>query len=213
MRAIIFDMDGVLLDSEPIHDRASKRVFGNLRGAAAEDIQPDLLQYRGRTEKDMWEHLRVKYGLKEDLPLLVAEKQKTFIDVLGNTQVRGFAHMEPVIAKFSEKYFLAVASSSSRRVIEAVLDRLGVLYLFPIIVSGDDVARGKPEPDIFLLAADRLGIDAKDCVVIEDSTNGVRAGKAAGIRTIAFCPDGKNAAADIAGEFVTSYPELLQRLA
>lgn len=212
MRAIIFDMDGVLLDSEPLHDRASKRVFEGIRGADHEDIAPDLQTFRGRTEKDFWTHVRDKFGLKEDLPSLVSHKQRTFMDVLGQTEVRGFPHMEQVIGKLSEKYFIAVASSSSRRVIEAVLDALNVLYLFPVIVSGDDVPRGKPEPDIFLRAADQLGIEPKECVVIEDTVNGVRAGKAAGMRVIAFCPDGSNRAAEEAGEFVGSYAELLERV-
>jgi beta-phosphoglucomutase-like phosphatase (HAD superfamily) len=85
-------------------------------------------------------------------------------------QVRRIAAGRPV----------AIASSSHRRVIEAAIDALGLHDVFAAVVSSDEVARGKPAPDVYLLAAERLGVDARRCLVVEDSLNGVRSGKAAG---------------------------------
>jgi beta-phosphoglucomutase-like phosphatase (HAD superfamily) len=88
---------------------------------------------------------------------------------------------------------IAVASSSTRRLVHGVLEGLGVLARFDVALSGDDVARPKPAPDLFLEAARRIGARAEDCVVLEDSLAGATAGHAAGMRVIAV-PDGASAA-------------------
>jgi HAD superfamily hydrolase (TIGR01509 family) len=90
------------------------------------------------------------------------------------------------VARFAERWPLGLASSSNRELIDAVLDAGGIAPLFGATVSSEEVARGKPAPDVYLEAARRLGVDASECAAIEDSHNGIRSAKAAGMRCVAI---------------------------
>jgi HAD superfamily hydrolase (TIGR01509 family) len=185
VQAVIFDMDGVLLDSEPLHHHAANAVL-------LEDGHPalslaDYTRYLGTTDEDMWRDLRTTRGLDRphehylrrfDTHVLAAYRQHATaapgaIDLLDWLTARGLP--------------LAVASSSRARWIETCLRTIGVRRYFDAIVGGDMVARGKPDPDIFLRAARRLRAQPGRCIVFEDSPAGVTAARRAAMYTVAVC--------------------------
>lgn len=191
LAAVIFDMDGVLLDSEPMHDRAAVRLFETLGAGAGADIQADLLAFRGRTERDFWVYLQRKHGLSASLDELIHRKEACFLDLLrSEPRIRPFPGLVLLLRAVKAEMPLALASSSSHLVIVATLSRLGLLDAFTVRVSGVDVPRGKPAPDIFLLAAQELNVPPSQCLVIEDSVSGVAAARAAGMCCLGFVGSG-----------------------
>jgi HAD superfamily hydrolase (TIGR01509 family) len=183
MTAVIFDCDGTLVDSEPLARTAWERALAQ-HGYAVTDADLDAsvgLPY-ARVHAYFAERVALPEaaafwpGLAEELFRLIDSELMTFPDAVGTARelrARGI----PV----------AVASSSPRERLDRTLARAGLRDAFDVTVAGDEVARGKPEPDMFLVAAARLGAAPEECVVIEDSAPGVAAGQAAGMTTLAIC--------------------------
>jgi beta-phosphoglucomutase-like phosphatase (HAD superfamily) len=189
--AVIFDMDGVLVDSEPIYDRETTVFLAEL-GVAADPAFYDTL--RGLPPLEVWSRLADRYELPQRLDWLAAESIRRLDAHFGSLgpldPVAGAGELVAELAAAGVP--LAVASSSVASRVAAVLDALGLARWFPVTVSGDEVAHGKPAPDIFLEAASRLGVDPAGCVVVEDSFNGVTAALAAGMRCVAYAADGSD---------------------
>lgn len=174
-------MDGVLLDSEPVYFRVQRAMLQE-RGydLGWEEYTGTL----GLTVVQAWERLVRTRGLAEDPAALAAEEDARAIDAFR----RGVEPM-PGLVSFLEAlgetgWALAVASSGSREVIAAKLRGLGLEWTFGTVASGDEVRRGKPAPDLVLLALSRLGVPAGQAVVLEDTSFGLRAARAAGCRTV-----------------------------
>lgn len=184
--AVIFDMDGVLLDSEPLHLRATQAALGE-RGASY--TERDNRAFFGATDAELFGVLRILFDLPVPAATLVAAKRDRLVALI-RTEARPLPGVPAVPRQLRTAGLpLALASSSPRPVVDVVLETLGLEGLFQAVVSGDDVARGKPAPDAFLLAARRLGVPAERCLVVEDSRNGVLAAKAAGMTVAAVpCP-------------------------
>ncbi len=181
--AVIFDMDGVIVDSEPRHERAFLEVFDELGYGESHGIHfPD---YYGRSDRALWVDFIARHRPPQPLEALVRLKEDRLLSLLDRDQPL-FPGMSELVESLARGTRLAVASGSSHTVIRAVLGMRNLHRHFPVVVSSQDVAKGKPEPDIFLLAASRLGVDPADCVVIEDSAAGVTAARAAGMRVIAI---------------------------
>lgn len=184
--AVIFDMDGVLLDSEPLHLRATQATLGE-RGASY--TERDNRAFFGATDAELFRALRIAFDLPAPTATLVAAKRDRLV-----TLIRAEARPLPGVPAIPRRLHaaglpLALASSSPQPVIDAVLETLALEGVFQAVVSGDEVARGKPAPDAFLLASRRLGVPPERCLVVEDSRNGVLAGKAAGMTVVAVpCP-------------------------
>lgn len=176
--AVLFDLDGVLTDSEPWWDEVRVE-FARAHGRPW--TEGDQHAVMGANSAEWAAIMRTRLHLDE----LDAD---TIQDAIVDGMVERYrTRPSPVIAGAPDKVRriardrpVAIASSSHRRVIEAAIDALGLHDVFGAVVSSDDVARGKPEPDVYRLAAERLGVDASRCLVVEDSLNGVKAGKAAG---------------------------------
>lgn len=181
--AVIFDMDGVIIDSEPRHERAFLDVFEQMGYGQTHGIQFE--QYLGRSDRAVWLDFIAKHNPKWTLDELTAWKQNHLIEIIRREQPI-FDGLPELVAKLAPRYRLAVASGSVHPVIEEVLAMKSLRQFFPIVVSVQDVAHGKPAPDIFLRAAQLLGVEPAACCVIEDSAAGVTAARAAGMTAIAI---------------------------
>ena len=177
--AIVFDLDGVLVDSEQVWDEVRQRLVAD-RGrdwpadATAAMLgmsTPEWAAYLGRIVDDTPE------AMARQVIGAMADRYREQVPLLPGAvdAVRALAGRWP----------LAVATSSPRRLIGVVLAAAGIADRFRVTVSSEEVARGKPAPDVYLAAAERLGVDPARCVAIEDSANGLRAAAAAGMTVVA----------------------------
>ena len=177
LAAVIFDMDGVLADSEPIQEEALG-AFLALRGKSlptAENAATIGLDYRA-----FWATLIERLGLDESIEECVRAYEPILLPRLIGLRAAPGAH-KLVTALVAADVPLAVASSSFRPVVEMTLGAIGLRDAFKVVVSGEDVRLGKPAPEIYLLAADLLRVEPSRCVAVEDSPPGVRAATAAGM--------------------------------
>jgi beta-phosphoglucomutase-like phosphatase (HAD superfamily) len=182
MGAVIFDMDGVIVNSEPLHERAFLEVVAEL--GYGHDLGLRFADYVGRSDHELWVDFIAKHRPPHSLAELLARKRQRMIEVIRQTKPV-FPGLPQLVAKLAQRYRLAVASGSDRMVIDAVLELDDLRRRFPVVVSAAEVPRGKPAPDIFLRGAKLLGVRPAACWVIEDSKPGVAAGLAAGMRVIA----------------------------
>ena len=186
LTAVIFDMDGVLIDSEPIHFEATRALLADHGIEYSSDINDN---FYGCTDRDVFRLLRARYRLAPSEEELAASWIARVVALLGRS-LQPMAGVPGVLRVLqAEGLRLALASSSAPAIIEATLAGLGLRGTFELVVSGHEVERGKPAPDIFLETVRRLGLRREACLVVEDSFNGVSAAAAAGIRCVAVpCP-------------------------
>lgn len=178
LQAVIFDMDGVLVDSEPFGFEALRRVMARYGLPYSEAENAEFL---GRTTLESCRILKARHGLAESPETLAAWYVDGMLALIGQGPIP-MAGVPDVLERLRAKgYRMALASSAEPRVIEANLTALSLRALFEAVVSGTQVARGKPAPDVFLATAERLGVPPPGCLVIEDSRNGLLAAKAAGM--------------------------------
>lgn len=181
--SVIFDLDGTLVDSEPNYFEAGRRVLA-AHGVAGFGWA-EHTEFIGIGTRETLEILRARYALDAPLDELLAAKNRAYLELAG-TATDVFPEMRAFVERLSaEGVVMAVASGSSRAAIEAVLAATGLAGRFAVTVSAEEVGRGKPEPDVFLEAARRLGAAPGDCVVLEDAPPGAAAARAAGMRCIA----------------------------
>ena len=181
---IIFDMNGVITDDEDLHESATKEVF--------RDIGVDLTSenYRefcmGRTDptafKDLFDEFTIKNESVENLIVKKSYKYQKLIQ--GNLKV--YPGIIPLIKELYKDYTLALTSSSTFEEVQLVLDQLKLKKHFKVIVTSNDVKHGKPNPEPYLLTAKKLNIKSENCLVIEDSQNGIQSAKKAGMVCIAI---------------------------
>ncbi|MBR3057430.1 MAG: HAD-IA family hydrolase [Clostridiales bacterium] len=212
--AVIFDMDGVLLDSEPFHDQTTTSI---LESYGVKNAYEAIRPYVGRTSEDMWRDLKTKYGIKasvEDLTELQWKKNVAGLPNSGLERSEGLTELLNYCHEHGIK--VAVASSSRQDFVEAVFDHLNLWQYVEVFANGFEVEHGKPMPDIYLLAATRLDIDPERCMVIEDSTAGVQAGRMAGMYTIGYdnpTSGGQNVnAADVVVKSLSEIPAIIEKL-
>jgi HAD superfamily hydrolase (TIGR01509 family) len=183
VQAVIFDMDGVIVDSEPQHERAFLEVVRVLGYAGTHGLQ--FSDYVGRSDQQLWIDFVAKNKPKEAVEELAAMKRAYLLELIRREQPV-FAGLPGLIQKLAAHYALALASGSERAIVEEVLRLANLGPFFAAVVTDTEVPRGKPAPDIFLRAAQLVGIAPENCCVIEDSKPGVAAGLAAGMQVIAI---------------------------
>ncbi len=180
-KAVIFDMDGVIIDSEGIHSRVWRRIF---KEAGIRVSEEDYENAVGRQGSDFLKDIFDKNGLDFSLDDWLIRKQHVYKECLSK-EVNIFPGVEELIQSLSGKLNLAIASGDWRQNIEIILDKFRFRPYFQVLLGKEDVREHKPAPEVYLLACDRLGISPADGVAIEDSSVGISAAKAAGLRCIA----------------------------
>jgi HAD superfamily hydrolase (TIGR01509 family) len=182
IQAVVFDLDGVLVDSEHVWDEVREELARERGGRWHDRAQADMM---GMSSPEWSRYMHDVVGL--------AEAPEDINDEVVRRLLARYAVELPLIdgavetvERVAESFRLAVASSSNRSVIDAVLAESGLAPCFEATVSSEEVPHGKPAPDVFLEAARRLSVAARACAAIEDSANGIRAAHAAGMRVVAI---------------------------
>ena len=184
MTHIIFDMDGVLLDSEPMHQQVIYEVF-QLKNIPLDRAYIQSLT--GMSAFPMWQKIKHDAQRVETIEELVQFHKDYFFQKLPELHVAPVPHVKDVLAQFkSEGKHLSLASSSGRKLIEIFTEQVGIKHYFEVIMSGDDVKYSKPNPEIFLKVAEWYALPPTQFTVIEDSSNGIKAAKSAGMHCIGF---------------------------
>jgi HAD superfamily hydrolase (TIGR01509 family) len=178
--AYIFDCDGTLADTMPLHYRAWRRLVGEYGGTFPEEL---FYQLGGKPTQQILELLRDEHGLEvADTQAAARRKEDYFVELIGQV-----APIEPVVRIARQWHTikpLAVVSGGYRKNVEMTLDAIGIRPLFDAVVCVEDYARGKPFPDPFLQAARLMNVPAADCLVFEDSPLGLQAAEAAGMQYV-----------------------------
>ena len=181
---IIFDMDGVLLDSEPIHQQIIYEVFQKKHFSLDKAYIQTLT---GMSAFPMWEKVKKDTSSPESVEALIQFHKDYFYQKLPELCVPAVPYVKEVLARYKkEGKHLSLASSSGRKLIDIFTQQIGIQEYFEVLVSGDEVQYSKPNPEIFLKVAQWYGLSTDEFVVIEDSTNGVKAAKGAGMYCIGF---------------------------
>lgn len=205
--AIVFDLDGVLIDSEATWTEARRDLVQSRGGRWLPDAQTMMM---GMSAPEWSRYMRDDLGVDmalADISVAVVDRMER----LYRQQLPLLPGARDAVLALAERWPLALASSANRPLIDLVLDLARLEGSFTATVSSEEVARGKPAPDVYLEAARRLGVDAAACAAVEDSTNGLRAADAAGMVVIALpnrdVPPDRDSVA-LAGAVLTSLDEL-----
>jgi HAD superfamily hydrolase (TIGR01509 family) len=181
--AVIFDLDGTLVDSEPVYYEAGRRLLASygVTGFTWEDHA----RFIGIGTRETLATLREEHRIDAPLEELLAGKNRLYLE-LARTAATVFPGMRALVELLHTAGCpMAVASGSSRTAVDAVLEGSGLAGLLPVRVSAEEVARGKPAPDVLLEAARRLGVEPARCAVVEDAPPGAEAARRAGMRCVA----------------------------
>lgn len=182
MKAVIFDMDGVISDTQKIHSRVESEL---LKGHGV-DISPEELsvKYAGLSCRVLFTTEFSKRGIEADIDTVAEEKLKRMM-ALEDEDIAAVPGAGALIRGLKERGLkLGIASASRRAFVERVLSVTGLKEAFDAIATSEEVDRGKPDPDVFLLCARKLHVESWDCVVIEDGTSGMVAARRAGMKCI-----------------------------
>jgi HAD superfamily hydrolase (TIGR01509 family) len=184
IKAAIFDVDELLVTLEPQHKEAERLVIEEM-GNRHDDLPHELKTTSGRRVWDVVADMHRHFGWERPLQEVFDRRQELFMAQLATVEIVAMPGAERTVRALHDAgYPLAVASSGVRDYLETILGRLELRRYFGVLVSGEDVTRGKPDPEPYLLAAQRLRVPSAQCVVFEDAAVGVQAAKAAGMTCI-----------------------------
>ena len=180
--AVVFDLDGVLVDSERAWDDARRRLVDEAGGTWRPEATRAML---GMSSREWPRYVRDELGVGLE-PEEINAQVVTRLTAGYRDALPAIPGAREAVERLGARWPLALASSSNREVIDLVLDALGVTEAFAATVSSEEVERGKPAPDVYLAAVAALGADPTRCVAVEDSENGIRSAGAAGLRVLAI---------------------------
>lgn len=184
IKALIFDMDGVIIDSEPIQCEIAVEVLKSFGGKPTEK---ELYEFIGVTNQTMWPILKERHKLRATVEEILERHQEYKKRRFFQEPVDPIDGIEDLIKRADARGVkIALATSSPKFLAEHILESAGLLPYFDAIVTADDITRSKPDPEIYLKAAQFLGIDPGFCVAVEDAELGIQSAKSAGMRVVAF---------------------------
>ncbi|NLM76452.1 MAG: HAD family phosphatase [Clostridiaceae bacterium] len=184
VKALVFDMDGVIIDSEPLHIEITVHVLRKLGGNPEPD---EIYEFVGVRNDEMWAILKKRHNIKESV--------QEILEIHENYKKKRFSEAEletvdgtPELIKEAKEKGLktALATSSPRFLAEYILKRFDLYKYFDVLVTADDISQSKPNPEIYTRAARALGVKPHECIAVEDAHLGVKAAKAAGMKCIAY---------------------------
>ena len=182
IEAVVFDLDGVLLDSEQVWDEVREALVKERGGRWHEQAQTEMM---GMSSVEWSRYMHDELDLPEPPEEISAEVVRR-LDEVYRKRLPLIDGAREAVERLAARWPLGLASSSNREVIDLVLDLSGLARYFRVTVSSEEVPRGKPAPDVYLEAARSLGVPPERCAAVEDSHNGIRSAKAAGMRVIAI---------------------------
>ena len=180
--AVVFDLDGVLLASEEVWDSVRERYVRERRGRYDEEVQRAMM---GMSAPEWSTYLHEEAGVPDEPEAINRDVVDRMLEAYRR-ELPLLPGAVEAVRRAAAAFPLALASSSNREVFEAVLELAGLTDCFRATVSSEEVARGKPAPDVYLEAARRLGIAPERCAAVEDSHAGIRSAKSAGMRVLAI---------------------------
>jgi HAD superfamily hydrolase (TIGR01509 family) len=215
VEAVVFDMDGVLIDSEPVWERVRRGFVAGRGGRWPGDAQDRMM---GMSTGEWSRYISEDFGVG-----LAPERVAELVIAAMKEEYRAHLPLLPgavgAVRELSARWRLAVASSAPKSLIEAVLDASGLRSAFAASVSSEEVTRGKPFPDVYLEATARLGVPPQLCAAVEDSSNGLRSAAAAGLTVVAVprpeyppSPDALSQARVVLGSLTELTPAVIAAL-
>lgn len=190
IKAVIFDMDGTIVDSEPIYERTNKKIYQEY---GLDLTEKDYERHMGSNLKDIWRDILERYQVKEEY---AHYKIEDFMEEHIHSSYQALAEADdlelmPGIKEWfnflkDHGYQMIIASSSYEPVVEYIYQRFNLDQYMAGYVDGNAIENGKPAPDIFLKAAEKLNLEPQECVIIEDSENGVIGAQRAGAKVVGF---------------------------
>lgn len=178
-KAYLFDCDGTIVDSMPVHYRAWKQALGEWNCVFEEKL---FYKWGGRPMPDIISTLNRDQGLNMPIDAVSRRREELYFEMLS--QVKAIPEVRALVEAEYGRIPFAIVSGSTREAVTASLEALHLLERFETIICADDYAKGKPDPEGFLLAAERLGVAPRECLVFEDTDMGIQAATAAGMASV-----------------------------
>ncbi len=182
MKGVIFDMDGVIIDSEPLHFKIERELLEEIGGKITTE---EHKKFVGTTDYYMWSTFKKQFNIKLSVEEIISIKKKRFIENID--KIKPVDNIFDLIkALHKENYILGLASSNNKKVVNLIIEKFQLDRYLNISISGEEVSKGKPDPEIFLTTAKYMNLKPENCLVIEDAETGVIAAKTANMKCIGF---------------------------
>lgn len=184
IKAVIFDMDGVLVESESKFDEEHERI-ANMFGV--ELSYEDKVSFRGQSSRNIWEMFLNKYGIDADIEKLLFIERKTMAERFANNEISPIPYAIELLCNVKKAGLLVGIATSNRAAnVDAIIKINKIEKFVDAMSTSDSVKSSKPNPEIFIHCSKKLGVECEECVAVEDSHNGVLAAKRAGMKVVAF---------------------------